>query len=124
MDPAARRHETLLAWRSTLLATSQGPVPSTEDLRAIAVAGAPEAWPPTLDPSTVEPWRPTIEWLLQQVRFGVSDPAAHNDTSASGTNPMTPKYVAPAAQSARSVRATPMTARPASRQAPAPSMTR
>lgn len=77
MEPAARRYDMLMAWRSSLVATGAEPLPAADDLRTIAIAGSPQAWPQHVDAATTEPWRPTIEWLLSQLKSGAADPVGH-----------------------------------------------
>jgi hypothetical protein len=72
MDPVQRRYDMLTGWRAQAEAVSHQPVPSPADL--LAIAGSPAAWPTGSDAASVEAWRPTIVWLLQQMKLGVSDP--------------------------------------------------
>lgn len=65
------RLQVLSQWAA--VAAGQGHlVPRIADLEAISAARTVDA--PGVSTETVEPWLPTIQWLLKQAAFGVVDP--------------------------------------------------
>ena len=51
------------------------PVPGPEDLEAVSLAKSASA--EGVNQAAVEPWLPTITWLLKQAAFGVATPYVH-----------------------------------------------